>query len=132
MVTSNSLFIQPTPTSAPSPKKLINACELAKQIVQAVKDNQLAPAAMLCQLAKESSEFPQSWLLKEAEGLIAGDWSLLSDGFANQEFVGSNGQFLLIAPHRMRREVSDSIRLTAIYGQVLPIPQPPIEQLENL
>lgn len=120
-------------TNAIAEYQLVDECELAKQIVQAVKQEQLTlAAAMLCQLAKESSVFPQSWLLKEAEALVTGDWSLLSEGFAQQEFVGLHGKFLLIAPYKICREAHESIELTAIYGQVLTIPQPPIKQLENL
>jgi hypothetical protein len=128
-----STFPQQLHKPAISALRLIDEREFAIQTVQAIEQDDLAKAVtILRQLAVESSELPPSWSLKTAQALETGEWGVLSDGFAQQEFVGQNGYFLLIAHHRMRREANDCIRLTAIFGQVLSLPQAPIREAENL
>jgi Family of unknown function (DUF6014) len=115
------------------PESAAEESHIAKQIVKAISKNELVEArVMLRQLSAQSDEFPSSWLLKLATALETADYNLLSEDFTKMEFIGQNGLFIFIAPLRMRREGHECVKMSAIYGQVLSIPQPAIEQLNNV
>ncbi|MHC0062941.1 DUF6014 family protein [Nostoc sp. UIC 10890] len=107
--------------------------ELAKQIVQYIKQDEIAIAVKkLRQQATNSCELPSIWLLNTADALENNDWSILSEGFINMDFIGKNGYFLIIAPYQINRQCQSQVTLSAIYGKMHDNSQPSIEQLENL
>ncbi|MBE9036361.1 DUF6014 family protein [aff. Roholtiella sp. LEGE 12411] len=107
--------------------------ELAKQIVQYIEQNEVAVAVKkLRQQATNSCELPPAWLLNTADALENNDWSILSEGFINMDFLGKNGYFLIIAPYQINREFQCNVTLSAIYGKIHENSQASIEQLENL
>jgi hypothetical protein len=107
--------------------------ELAKQIVQYIERNEIAIAVKkLRQEATNSCELPSAWLLNTADALENNDWSILSEGFINMDFIGKNGYFLIIAPYQINRQCQSQTTLSAIYGKMHNNQEPSIEQLENL
>ena len=112
---------------------LVDEQELTKQIVQYIEQNEIAVAVKkLRQQAKNSSELPTAWLLNTAEALEKNDWSILSEGFINMDFIGKDGYFLIIAPYQINRQCLGNVTLSAIYGKIHENPEPSIEQLEKL
>lgn len=107
--------------------------ELTKQIVQDIGQNEIAIAVKkLRQQAKNSCELPPTWLLNTADALENNDWSILSAGFINMDFIGKNGYFLIIAPYQINRQSQANVTLSALYGKIHDNQEPSIEQLENL
>ena len=107
--------------------------ELTKQIVQDIGRNEIAIAVKkLRQQAKNSCELPPTWLLNTADALENNDWSILSAGFINMDFIGKNGYFLIIAPYQINRQSQANVTLSALYGKIHDNQEPSIEQLENL
>ena len=107
--------------------------ELTKQIVQDIGRNEIAIAVKkLRQQAKNSCELPPTWLLNTADALENNDWSILSAGFINMDFIGKNGYFLIIAPYQINRQSQPHVTLSALYGKIHDNQEPSIEQLENL
>jgi hypothetical protein len=107
--------------------------ELTKQIVQDIGRNEIAIAVKkLRQQAKNSCELPPTWLLNTADALENNDWSILSAGFINMDFIGKNGYFLIIAPYQINRQSQTNVTLSALYGKIHDNQEPSIEQLENL
>lgn len=107
--------------------------ELTKQIVQDIGRNEIAIAVKkLRQQAKNSCELPPTWLLNTADALGNNDWSILSAGFINMDFIGKNGYFLIIAPYQINRQSQANVTLSALYGKIHDNQEPSIEQLENL
>jgi hypothetical protein len=107
--------------------------QLAKEIVQDIKQDEIASAVTkLRQHAANSSELPPTWLFNTADALENNEWSILSEGFINNEFIGKNGYFLIIAPYRLGRQSQPHVALSAIYGKMHDRQEPSIEQLENL
>lgn len=114
------------------PQAVAEESHKARQIVKAISKNELLEASVLLrQLSVGSDEFPSSWLLKLATALESADYNLLSEDFSKMKFIGRNGLFIFIAPLRTRRKGSECVKMSAIYGQVLPIAQPAIEQINN-
>lgn len=73
---------------------------------------------------------PLDWLLRTIDAMETGDWGLLSEGFLRQEFLGSNGDFLLVGPYTIQREGEVETRLSGVYGSVIPHPpMPPLEKV---
>ena len=107
--------------------------ELTKQIVQDIERNEIAIAVKkLRQQAENSCELPPTWLLNTADALENNDWSILSAGFINMDFIGKNGYFLIIAPYQINRQSQPHVTLSALYGKIHDNQEPSIEQLENL
>lgn len=107
--------------------------ELVKQIVEYIEEKEIAIAVKkLRQQAENSRELPPDWLLNTAEALENNDWSILSEGFINKDFIGKNGYFLIIAPYKINRQSQPQVTLSAIYGKIHDDQDPSIEQLENL
>ena len=107
--------------------------QLGQQIVRDIKQNKIALAVNnLRQKAGNSSELPTSWLLQTAEALETNDWSILSEGFINGDFIGEDGYFLIVAPYQINRKCEKQLELSALYGKIHNNSQPSIKQLENL
>ncbi|XWK89431.1 MAG: DUF6014 family protein [Phormidium sp.] len=107
--------------------------EMIKQIVQDIEHNEITIAVKkLRQQAVDFGELPTAWLLKTADALENNDWSILSEGFINRDFIGKNGYFLIIAPYQINRQCQPNLTLSAIYGKIHQNSEPTIEQLENL
>ncbi len=107
--------------------------ELTKQIVQDIERNEIAIVVKkLRQQAENSCELPPNWLLNTADALENSDWSILSEGFINMDFIGKNGYFLIIAPYQINRQSQPNVTLSALYGKIHDNQEPSIEQLENL
>lgn len=112
---------------------VVDEQELVKQIVEYIEQNEIAIAVKkLRQQAANSCELPPDWLLNTADALENNDWSVLSEGFINMDFIGKNGYFLIIAPYQINRQYQSQVTLSAIYGKMHDNSQPSIEQLENL
>lgn len=112
---------------------VVDEQELVKQIVEYIEQNEIAIAVKkLRQQAANSCELPPDWLLNTADALENNDWSILSKGFINMDFIGKNGYFLIIAPYQINRQYQHQVTLSAIYGKMHDNSQPSIEQLENL
>ncbi len=112
---------------------LVDEQKSTKQIVQYIEQNEITVAVKkLRQQAANSCELPPAWLLKTADALENDDWSILSEGFINMDFIGENGYFLMIAPYRINRQSQRQVTLSAIYGKIHGNQEPSIEQLENL
>lgn len=111
----------------------ISEDQLVQEIISAIAlDKLTASVAMLLPLVLESRELPQQWLLDTASALETENWNLLSSGFVNQKFKGQNGHFLIIAPYTVCRKATKSTKLTAIYGQLIPVVHPMLEKLEDV
>lgn len=107
--------------------------QLAKLIVKAIAENNIKLAfTRLEQLMVENTRLPQEWLQNTAKALETSNWDLLSHGFINQQFIGKDGYFLLIAPYTVRRQITQTTKLTVIYGRVISVPTIPVEQLEHI
>ena len=107
--------------------------ELVKQIVEYIDKNEIEIAVKkLRQEAANSRELPPAWLLNTADALENNDWSILSEGFINKDFIGKNGYFLIIAPYKINRQSQPQVTLSAISGKMHDKQEPSIEQLENL
>ena len=112
---------------------LLENKKLAQQIVQEIEQNNITIAIQkLRQQAAHPCELPTPWLLNTATALETNDWSLLSEGFTNLDFIGDEGYFLIISPYQINRQCQADIRLSALYGQIHHNPEPSIERLENL
>jgi hypothetical protein len=81
-----------------------------------------AAVEILLELAHDHArwELPESWLLATASALRENDWSLLTEGFKKEEFLGATGQLLIVAPYTVNREGCISSVLSAVYGSVMP------------
>jgi hypothetical protein len=77
---------------------------------------------ILLELARDPErwELPASWLRATASALRENDWTLLSEGFEKEEFLGPTGRLLIVAPYTVNREGSIASALSAIYGSVMP------------
>ena len=77
---------------------------------------------ILLELAEENARWglPEAWLRATAAALRENDWSLLTEGFKKEEFLGTAGRFLIVAPYTVNREGSISSLLSAVYGSVMP------------
>jgi len=63
---------------------------------------------------------PGEFLRLNCEALQKNNWDVLSQAFVNEEFIGPEGEFLIVAPYTARRQARKETLLTAIYGKVLP------------
>ncbi|MBW4594946.1 MAG: hypothetical protein KME46_19075 [Brasilonema angustatum HA4187-MV1] len=112
---------------------VVNEQELVKKIVEYIDKNEITIAVKkLRQQAANFCELPPTWLLNTADALENDDWSILSEGFINKDFIGKNGYFLIIAPYKINRQSQPLVTLSAIYGKMHENFQPSIEQLEHL
>jgi hypothetical protein len=86
---------------------------LAIKVAELADDNDTN--AILTTLQKlEGGVFPQRWVELTQYALMMDDWSVLSDPFAKQEFLGPKGYFFVLAPYQ---DASGGIRLSAIVGK---------------
>lgn len=107
--------------------------KLLQEIVQDIEQNNIAVAVeKIRQQAANSCKLPTTWLLDTADALETKNWSLLSEGFINMDFIGEDGYFLIVAPYQINRKRKKNVRLSALYGQIHQNDEPSIEQLENL
>lgn len=112
---------------------LVDEQKTIKQIIEYIEQREIAIAVKeLRQQAKDCCELPPIWLLSMANALENNDWSILSEGFINMDFIGRNGHFLIIGPYTISRQSKSQTTLSAIYGKLHENSQPSIEQLENL
>ncbi|NET53651.1 MAG: hypothetical protein F6K09_34900, partial [Merismopedia sp. SIO2A8] len=76
-----------------------------QQIVQDIEHNKITVAlTKIRQQAEKSGELPTAWLLNTADALENNDWSILSQGFINMDFIGRDGYFLIVAPYQINRQ----------------------------
>jgi hypothetical protein len=75
----------------------------------------------LLELARDHTRWglPEAWLLATASALRENDWTLLSEGFQREEFLGASGRFLIVAPYTVNREGSITSVVSALYGSVM-------------
>lgn len=105
---------------------------LAHNIIWKIRHNQLNNETLfLFQELKKSKKFPQSWITATEYALKTGDWAVLSESFIKKEFIGPDGYFFLVAPHKLSREKGEIVKLSALLGKVLPIDSMLIKQVEE-
>ncbi len=83
-------------------------------------DDTSRSASLLRALAQDGSVLPTRWLEATAESLDHRDFDRLSEPFAQREFVGDDGHFLVVAPYMVRREGVERTRLSALLARVMP------------
>ncbi|NEO30638.1 MAG: hypothetical protein F6K36_09445 [Symploca sp. SIO3C6] len=104
-----------------------------QQIVQDIEHNKITVAlTKIRQQAEKSGELPTAWLLNTADALENNDWSILSQGFINMDFIGRDGYFLIVAPYQINRQCTSEVTLSALYGKIHDNSYPSLEQLESL
>jgi hypothetical protein len=112
----------------PSDKELA----IAHKIIWNIRHNQLNNKTMfLLQELAKSQKFPQSWIQITEYALKTGDWAALSESFIRKEFIGTDGYFFILAPHKLSREKGEVVKLSAFLGKVLPIDSMSIKQVEE-
>ncbi|MFN6497347.1 MAG: DUF6014 family protein [Nostoc sp. DedQUE01] len=94
---------------------------IAYQIIWSIEHKKLNDAILLLDRLSEGRQFPQSWIQATKYALKNEDWSVLSEGFIKKEFIGTDGYFLLIAPHQLSSDKCEVIKLSAILGKVMSI-----------
>jgi hypothetical protein len=100
----------------------------AARIVDLIgKQNLKAARSILRQLSETTTEFPSAWLAAMAAALDDGDWSRLSQAFAEQRFIGKDGFFLFIAPFSVMRQTVRTTVLTAIFGRMIEFERPTMD-----
>lgn len=105
---------------------------IAHKIIWNIMHNQLNNESifLLQELAK-SQKFPQSWIQITEYALKTGDWAALSESFIRKEFIGPDGYFFILAPHKLSREKGEVVKLSAFLGKLLPIDSMSIKQVEE-
>lgn len=74
--------------------------------------------------------FPPVWVRANLGALLSGDYASLSDMFRRLEFIGVDGDFILICPYTLVREARRDTQLSGIVGRVINTPQlPPLEPI---
>jgi len=68
---------------------------------------------------------PHSFLRSTVRALETNNWTEVGGAFVNGDFIGSDGDFLLIGPYKVVRGAAESVALTGIYGRALPVPPMP-------
>lgn len=63
------------------------------------------------------------FILKTIAALKNNNWTELSKSFRDREFIGKNGNFLLIGPYTVKRLGAEITEITAICGHVISFPQ---------
>lgn len=112
---------------------LLENQQLVQKIVQDIEQKNITLAVQkLRQQAANPCELPTTWLLKTADALETNNWSILSEGFINMEFIGEEGYFLIVAPYQINRQCQHEVTLSALYGKIHQNSEPSIEKLENL
>ncbi|MBD2515242.1 hypothetical protein H6G93_09510 [Nostoc sp. FACHB-973] len=104
---------------------------IAHQIIWSLEQNNLNNTILLLDRLSEGRMFPQPWIQATKYALKNEDWSVLSEGFIRKEFIGTDGYFLLIAPHQLSYEEGGVIKLSAILGKVMPIDCVPLKDIEE-
>jgi len=106
---------------------------LAHQIVFNIEHSQLSNAILLLHELTDGQQFSKSWLQATEYALKTEDWSVLSEGFIRQDFIGNDRYFLLIAPHQIYPDYgkSEAIQLSAILGRILPLKSMAVQQVEQ-
>jgi hypothetical protein len=100
-----------------------NPTSIARKVVEAVGAGDRTRAATLVRELScecEPGRLPVAFLERTANGLENGAWDFFSEAFAKQEFIGSAGEFLLIAPYTSRRLGNTATELSAIWAKVIP------------
>lgn len=113
-----------------APKSDIQA--MASQVITAIGQNNLVVAAQVLHALAEDHGFPVPWLRSTACALQIGEWSRLCEGYLNQDFVGPDGQFLIVGPYRVLRGGEASVRMSAVWGQVIPLGHPLLGEMGTL
>lgn len=103
----------------------------AYEVVRAIEQNHLTNATAILHELTEGQRFPKAWSKATEHALKTGDWDALSDGFLRREFIGQDGYFLFIAPHKLSREAGETVELSALLGQALPMDGMPSEQVKE-
>jgi Family of unknown function (DUF6014) len=104
---------------------------MAHKVVKAIQHHQLSEATKILQELGEGQRFPKTWIQGTEYALKTGDWSALSEAFLQGDFVGIDGYFLFVAPHKLSREAGEVVELSAILGQVIPMIGMPSQQVEE-
>ncbi|WP_051470212.1 DUF6014 family protein [Fischerella sp. PCC 9605] len=114
-------------------KEVTNEKELtiASNIIWKLEKNQLTDAILLFDKLTDSKKFPKDWIQATEYALRTEDWAALSESFIRKEFIGSEGYFLIIAPHKLCREQGETVELSALLGKVIPINSMPFKQVEE-
>lgn len=87
----------------------------------AVAHDDLHDAAVLVDhLGRVTPRFPERWLKLLRDGLREGRWDGLSTAFAAREFIGPEGDVLMVGPYRQRRDGVDHDVPSLLCGRLKP------------
>ena len=107
--------------------EIVAAQAMNPQIVAVLAAIEENPACLIGALGR-LSEMPGASLLPMpfidclARAIETGDWATVAASFVPRQFFGPQGHFLLTAPYTVRRDGGTQTRMSALYGQVLPLP----------
>jgi hypothetical protein len=82
-------------------------------------DHQRAAAFLREPSTRLASVVPEEWLRLNAAALEHGKYDELSAAFAQREFVGRSGYFLIVAPYAVRYAPGDLVGPAALFGRIL-------------
>jgi hypothetical protein len=112
---------------------IIGACEsegslsqdLMKTVCMTFQSNVEEGTKALIRLASDSGfgeriGLPAGFISTTVRALRTNDWSEVGSAFANKEFIGGSGLFLLIGPYMRQHCATPSLVLTGVYGRVIP------------
>jgi Family of unknown function (DUF6014) len=96
----------------------VEICRLMQAVEQ---DTPACIAAALEEVRKNADALglPSHFLACTLEAVKLGDWSFFPQAFKEIGFIGTEGDFLLVAPYAISREKKREVRWSALYGQRL-------------
>jgi Family of unknown function (DUF6014) len=103
----------------------------AQQIVRLINQDELIGALNLLDGLIKCQEFSSDWICSMKYALMTGDWAALSESFIKRDFIGPNGYFLFIAPHKTSKENGEKVKLCAILGKIITVDIISVSELEE-
>lgn len=102
--------------SAPSTEQTV--IQEVERLRGALEQNDLDTAVdTLEKIAQLDSKLPSEFLKLTAEAIRTQNWDLLSEAFISKQFVGPEGDVLLIAPYTVNRQAQQFTELSMLYGK---------------
>ena len=94
---------------------------VAAHITAATDKNDLESAAEALRslVSHDDPLIPAEWLSSSQKGLLRDDWQDASALFISNQFIGSTGCFLFVAPYSIRRDGALETRMSLLAGRVM-------------
>lgn len=119
-------------SSFPEIKTLTKGEDLAQEIIRLVREDNWAEASIKCLKLVEDERFPKAWMHNEFYAINTKDFKTLLDRFDSQEFLGSNGDFLIVCPYSCPHRGEIYTKFSAILGKRVNIKHQALEGLDDL